>query len=391
MSLFCDAFARTPRQKERLQKVGQLADSFAMAALEDDQAHRFSFTHVEALRSIGYPALTVLQKYGGQEISLYEFVLVQERLAQGDPGIALGMGWHLSILFELAVTREWRESVFSRLSREIVEKGVILNRAVTEVATGSPSRGGKPTTRAARAEAGYVLSGHKIFTTFAPVLDYFLVTATLEDTGETAEFLLPRGTPGLIIDESRKMMGMRGTASYDLFLRQAQVPEQYLLRRYSAKSQATPSPWLLHIPACYLGIALAARREALAFALSYQPNTLAAPIMHTPQVQRLIGEIDLELIAARHLLYAVAQRWDEGTEEPARFASELAVAKQLAVAAAMKVVDKALRITGVHGLESAHPLQKMYRDVRFGLHNPPMEDTTIQLLANQAIKESEHG
>lgn len=34
-----------------------------------------------------------------------------------------------------------------------------------------------------------------------------------------------------------------------------------------------------------------------------------------------------------------------------------------------------------------HPLQRLYRDVRFGLHNPPMDDVTLKQLADRAERE----
>jgi len=67
----------------------------------------------------------------------------------------------------------------------------------------------------------------------------------------------------------------------------------------------------------------------------------------------------------------------------------MAAAKSFAVQTAISVVDKALRITGAHGLSLGHPLQRLYRDVRFGLSNPPMDDVTMRLLAQHAIREGE--
>ncbi|MCG8399376.1 acyl-CoA/acyl-ACP dehydrogenase, partial [Bacillus atrophaeus] len=65
--------------------------------------------------------------------------------------------------------------------------------------------------------------------------------------------------------------------------------------------------WLLHIPAVYLGIAQAARDYAVRFANDYTPNSLKWPIKEVPAVQRHIGEMDLELMKARHFLYHVAE------------------------------------------------------------------------------------
>jgi alkylation response protein AidB-like acyl-CoA dehydrogenase len=46
-----------------------------------------------------------------------------------------------------------------------------------------------------------------------------------------------------------------------------------------------------------------------------------------------------------------------------------------------------MRIVGAKSLQLSNPLQRYYRDVRAGLHNPPMDDMTISNLAQAAIKE----
>ncbi|PYI54075.1 acyl-CoA dehydrogenase [Paenibacillus flagellatus] len=383
-------FVRTPEQLERLGRIGELADSFAEGARLADEEDRFAYDHVEALRRIGYPAYTVPRERGGEGATLYEFVLYQERLAQGDAAIALGMGWHLGVLFDLDEKRPWREETFAALCRDVVERGALVNRAATEAATGSPARGGKPRTTAEPLPGGgYRLNGRKTYTTMAPVLDYFIVTAALED-GE-GEFLVRRGTEGVSIDETWDMVGMRGTASHDLVLRDVVVPGEALVYAAGKAYHQTPNPYLLHIPACYLGIALAARKEALRFAKSYQPNSLPHPILHTPNVGQHFGQIELQLSAARRFLYAVAARWDElrGRPEAAGLIPELAAVKLFAMETALSVVDKAMRIVGSHGLARSHPLQRLYRDVRFGLHNPPMEDAAVAQLGRQAVQDAE--
>jgi len=382
------SFAKNPIQHERLEAVGRLADELREKAHETDARNEFSFSSIEALRKFGYPSYTVPLEYGGLGISLYEMVLYQERLAMGDPAIALGMGWHLSVVAELAEQREWEESKFERLCRDIVESGALINKAATERATGSPSRGGKPATAAVRAGDEYVLNGRKSFTTLAPVLDYFIVTATLTEEDRRAEFLLPKRIGGLSVEPTWNMVGMRGTASHDLVLDNVRVPADALVT-VEASRTFTANPWLLHIPACYLGIALAAKREAQKFAAAYRPNTLDRPILYVPHIGQQLGQMEFELSAARHYLYSVAARWEEEPERRAELVPELGAVKVMAVQTALSVVDKAMRIAGAHGLAMSHPLQRLYRDVRFGLHNPPMEDQVMQTLAKRAIREAE--
>jgi alkylation response protein AidB-like acyl-CoA dehydrogenase len=377
-------FVRTPEQREHLRSIGDLADRFALVAAEVDEKNSFSFDAITALKTYGYHAFTVPREYGGKGISIYEFVLYQERLAQGDAATALAIGWHLGTLYDLAQKRQWREPLFAELCHEVVAKGSLINRAASETATGSPSWGGKPQTRARKAGNGYIITGRKVFTSLSPVLNYFLVTATEEDTGEVAEFLIPRDSAGVDIEPTWNMLGMRGTASHDLVLQEVFVPAEARVHQVSEKNREAASPFLLHIPACYLGIALAARREALIFASIYQPNSLQHPILSLPGVQRAIGRMELELSAARHYLYSVAARWDQ--QQDASSKPELAAVKTFAVQTALSVVDQAMRIVGIHGLAHTHPLQRLYRDVRFGLHNPPNDEQTIQLLAKRAIE-----
>ncbi|MEH7747496.1 acyl-CoA dehydrogenase, partial [Neobacillus drentensis] len=47
--------------------------------------------------------------------------------------------------------------------------------------------------------------------------------------------------------------------------------------------------------------------------------------------------------------------------------------------------DLAMRIVGAKSLSLNNPLQRYYRDVRAGLHNPPMDDMTLQLLAKYSV------
>ncbi len=383
-----DSFAKTEQQLMRLEHIGKIADGFKKAAHEADRENAFSYSHIDQLKKAGYPGWTVPKEYGGEGISLYELVLYQERLAQGDPGIALGMGWHLGVIYDLAQKKLWPASALEKLFTAAVS-GALTNRAHTEKATGSPSRGGKMMTTATASGAGYILHGRKTFTTLSPVLDYVIVTATMAEEGKPADFLVPMSTPGVSVDLTWNMLGMRGTGSHDLVLDHVELPADALVYRHSDADRQKANPYLLHIPACYLGIALAAREEALSFAYEYQPNSLDRPILYTPNIGQLIGAIDLELSAARHFLYSVAARWDEPVPDPERLIPELGAVKVFAVQTALSVVDKALRIAGAHGLALSQPLQRLYRDVRFGLHNPPIEDSVYRLLHQHTIKEME--
>jgi alkylation response protein AidB-like acyl-CoA dehydrogenase len=378
-------FVKNNRQHEWYEITGQLANEFLASAAKMDEEGIFPFQNIEALKHSGYTALTVPKEYGGEGLNIYELVLLQERLAQGDGSTALSIGWHLGVIADITQRNGWSQENLERITGEVLN-GALVNRAYTEAQTGSPTRGGKLQTRATKKGDKWIINGRKIFTTLAPVLDYFLVSAWIEEEQIVGEFLVPKDIHGVEIEETWDTISMRGTGSHDLILTDVQVEHSQLVERFSKTRGKQASGWLLHIPACYLGIAWAARDYAIQFANEYTPNSLDAPIKTLSNIQRLVGEIELALQSARYFLYGVAEQYDQ-LETHEQIGSKLGAVKHVATNTAIAVVDKAMRIVGAKSLQRTNPLQRYYRDIRSGLHNPPMDDAVIVHLANQAFEE----
>lgn len=383
-----DMFIRSQREAELAALADRLAARFAQRAPQHDREGSFPFDNFADLRQSGYLRLTVPQKYGGDEISLYELVLAQEHLARGDGSTALAVGWHVGQMLHFRCTRSWPEALFARFCGEVVREGAMINHFGTEPATGSPSRGGKPQTTAVRTEGGWLLSGRKTYSTLSPALHHFTVSAGIEGEEATGVFFVRRG-PGIRVEETWDTLGMRATGSHDLVLKHAFVPEDELLGRSDSGGPRVDDGdgWLLHIPACYIGIAHAARNFAVGFARDYRPNSLPGPIAELPHIRQQIGQMEADLITARTLLYAIADRWDRDEAGRAALKPELGLVKYVATNHAIRIVDAAMRIVGGASLSRKLPLERMYRDVRAGLHNPPIDDVALQRLATRALAE----
>ena len=373
---------------ERLEYMKELSQRFLTRAAKVDEEGSFPFENISELKNTGYTELTLPKKYGGEAISLYDLVRFQEYIARGDGATALSIGWHMGIIQDLGEKNVWKESTFQMLCED-VKKGALINNCASEPQTGSPTRGGKPTTTAIKDGDKWILNGRKTFSTMAPVLDYFNVTATVPETGAIGYFLIPRSTTGVVIVETWDSIAMKGTGSHDLVLNNVKIEEDYQVEWFEPGNKGA-SGWLLHIPACYLGIAQAAEEYAINFAKDYSPNSITGSIIDLPYVKQKVGEMELELMRARHFLYSVAQQWDDSSEEERnQLKPELGAVKHAVTNAAIKVVDLAMRVVGAQSLSAKNPLQRYYRDVRAGLHNPPMDDMTILLLAEKAINNSD--
>lgn len=389
-------YPATEDQKKWSTIVGELAQTFAQRAATDEWEGRFHAENFVELQRAGYLTLTVPCELGGQGASLLDAVLAQYRLGQGDGSTALVAGMHLMHMARLAEGRTEFSNLFKHICHEVVEHGAMINSAVSEPATGSPSRGGRPTTTARRQPDGsWIINGRKTFTTGSHALHFFLVGCSAEDEhgnplskSPREDFLVTCDMPGVRIEDTWHMMGMRGTASNDLILEQVYVSaEAHVDASIPLPSipniQNRLTGWILVPIAVYLGIAQAARDEAIRFACQHQPNSLKQPIATLPHVQEKAGKMDLALLESRAMLFGVAEQLssDPGSVP----ASIIGAAKYVVTNHALEVVDIAMRLVGAASLSLSSPLQRYYRDVRAGLHNPPMDDTVIVSLGKGAL------
>lgn len=387
MKYLDDQFIKNEIQMKLLKKTDELSKEFALFADKHDKEGSFPFGNFERLKKEGYLKLTIPTEFGGDGASLYDFLLVQEKIAQGDAPTSLSLGWHLGLIMHLRETKKWKMTTFKYVCEEIIKENKLINSAATEPNSGSPARGGKPETIASKIDGKWMINGKKIFTSLAPALDYFIVPATIEETGEIGDFLIPRSANGLSIEATWDTLGMRGTRSDDLLLHSVELPEEALVERKQKRERPSAQGWLLHIPACYIGIAIAARNEAVQFAKTYQPTSLTYPIKEVPEVRRKIAEMDIKLTTARTLMYSTAEKWDKVPDDRAKLAYDLAVTKTIVTNAAVEVVDLAMRVVGGQSLFNTNPLQRYYRDVRAGLHNPPSDDITYKILGDRAFRD----
>ncbi|WP_240374935.1 acyl-CoA dehydrogenase family protein [Bacillus piscicola] len=375
-------------QQKRIEVLEKQVAVFRDRAAEHDQEGSFPFENFQTLQEIKYPALTIPERYGGGGLSLSDMLELQEVIAKVDGATALSIGWHMGIVMQLGETGTWKEETYQKVAEDIVANGSLLNNTASEPATGSPTRGGRPETTAVKTENGWTITGRKTFTTLAPILHYFVVSAGIEGSDKVGNFLVRRSLEGVSIDYTWDMLGMRATGSEDLVLNQVELAEDDFVQEL-VPGDKEAAGWLLHVPVCYLGIAEAALEYSARYAQNYSPNSIKGTISDLPNVKQKIGEAELLIVRSRHFLFSVAGKWDQAVrEQREQMKTELAAVKHSVVNDALTVVDLAMRVVGAKSLASNNPLQRYYRDVRAGLHNPPMDDMTIIQLAQEAYARS---
>ncbi len=398
-------FSYTAQQHELIALASDLAQQFARRADEHDRTGSFPFENYTALHQSRYLRLPVPRAYGGMEASLLDVVIAQEHLAHGDGATAMAVAMTLQVLGRLRETQQWPPALFERVCRAVVDEGALINAAATEPEMGSPSHGGLPATTATPTSGGWLINGHKQFVSMAPVLRYFVVSVRLPASssmphGGSANALIERlpghELRGLTMEDTWSgNLGLRASGSYDIYLQDVLVSDDLLVDRKPAPPPDQPVPaaksvssmaWFaLTLSAVYLGIAQAACDTASQYATERTPSTLGRPIASLPNIQRRIGEIQVQLDAARALLYQTAQAWSEQHAQRDQMAARIAAAKYTATNAAISATDQALRVAGGFGLQRSLPLERYLRDVRAGVTHPPNDDAALELVGRTVL------
>jgi alkylation response protein AidB-like acyl-CoA dehydrogenase len=231
----------------------------------------------------------------------------------------------------------------------------------------------------------------------APALRFFVVSVALPPgpdmpAGGTGNAIVRAHTPGLRLEDTwGDALSLRASGSHDLYLEDVFVPEAWLVDRRpagAAPPQKAPSQaaWFgLTMAATYLGIGQAACDAACDYARERAPTALGRSIATLPGIQRRIGEMQVQLGAARALLHQTARAWDESPEGRDALAASVAAAKYLCTNVAVSASEQALRVAGGFGLTRKLPLERFFRDARAGLTHPPADDAALELVGRAVL------
>lgn len=371
-----------------LEIATQLAADFATRAGDADKRGELPAEDIQALKDSKYLALTIPQEYGGFGLSMRETVAAHLELAQGSTSTALVASMTLHIFAHMRETRAWSAAHYERFCRAVVEEGAVFNSIASEPRLGSPSRGALfATTAVAEPDgSGWRINGHKNWATGGTHLTHLLVSLSLQDE-EPAVILVPNHAPGVTWEATwRDALSLRASDSHDVYFKDVVVPPDHLVERRDSSLRKVPNGWFpMLASATYLGAAVAARNDIIKYALERVPTALGKPIATLPNIQRQIGELDIQLQAARAYLFATAADWRDG-DNRAEMMPRITATKQFVMNMAIDSAERALRIAGGAGMSSALPFERYFRDSRGGLSHPPMGDAALEFVGRHAIE-----
>jgi len=355
-------FSLTKEQELVKQMVREFAiNEVKPIAAEIDVTERFPMENVEQMaryNMLGIPFPTEFGGAGGNNVS---YAMTVEELSKvcGTTGVIVSA--HTSLcgapIYQFG-TQEQKEKYLTPLA-----KGEKLGAfGLTEPNAGTDAAGQQTT--AVLEGDHYVLNGSKIFITNGGVADIFVVFAMTDKSKGTrgiSAFIVEKDFPGFSIGKVEEKLGIRASSTTELVFENCIVPKENLLGKEGkgfAVAMQTLDGGRIGIAAQALGLAQGALDEAVAY--MKERKQFGRSIAAFQGLQWMVADMDVQIEAARLLVYKAAYKKDMGMP----YSVDAARAKLYASEVAMDVTTKAVQLFGGYGYTKEYPVERMMRDTK---------------------------
>lgn len=355
-----------------------------------DRDNHFFDEDFAELKDAGYLTLAVPKELGGPGLTLSQVCAEQRRLAYHAPATALAINMH----------NYWIGTASSLWRNGDTSLEWLLKEALAgEVFNGSHSERGSEgvrtsTSKAARVEGGFRITGHKLFNSLSPVTTRFGGHATWADAEggpKIVHFFMPRETAGWRIVKTWDTLGMRATSSDDLMLEDAFIPDCYVGRILPVGGGdlflLSIYAWcLLGFAFIYHGIAQRAIDLVLPSIKKKTSLSLTRSMAYHPEIQHLVADMILAFDPIGPHIEKIADDWTASVPHGAAWPAKILSAKYHAVEACWKIADMAMELSGGGGMFKGNELERLFRDARCGRFHPANSFVTHEVVAKAALR-----
>jgi len=310
---------------------------------------------------MGLTRLTVPEEYGGNPVSALARVVIAEesakcRLGGYNPALGAFGGGPPNIIWG------GTQDQIERYGIPCIEGKKHAFVAITEPTGGSDPRN-NISTRATRSGDHWVLNGRKMWITGAGHADFGIIFARTKDGTENAPpeitaFIVEPDFPGINFNEIKVI---RALSPYEIVLDNCEVPLENVLGNVG-QGFGVAQNWLVDARIPYAAGCIGIAQEALDMACGWvkQRPTRGGMLADKQAIQWMIADSEVELRAARMLIYDAASKVDEGL--PGKV--DASICKLYGTETAGRVVDRAMQMFGGMGMAQEMPLERWYREMR---------------------------
>ena len=363
----------TDEQRKLSDTVRDFADHVvAPAAYRYDTERRLPLEIIAQMGELGLFGLPFPVEVGGQGKDYVSLCLAVEALARADQSIAVTLeaGVGLGIM---PIYRHGTPEQHERWLPDLVTGRALGAFGLTEAEAGSDAGATRTTARLESRHDGdeWVIDGGKQFITNSgtPITSVITITAVTGTTTahdgrpapELSSFLVPSGTPGLVVGPSYDKVGWHTSDTHPLTLTGVRVPASNLLGergRGYANFLHVLDEGRIAFAALATGAAQGCLEEALRYAGSR--TVFGSSIGSHQHVAFMLARMQARVQSARLCWLDAAQKLVHGRP----FKVEASVAKLTAGEAAMANARDAAQIFGGYGFLNENAVARHYRDAK---------------------------
>jgi len=329
----------------------------APIAAEIDREGVFRWDIARLFGQMGLLQILLPPAYGGLEKdNSLMFCLCVEEIAKACASSALLLIVQAVAIFPIIVAgnKSQRDRFFPRLA-----KGEeLVAYLVTEPFAGSDVAGIKA--KAEKADGGYILNGHKLFSTNGGVASLYTVLAKTGEKGLTF-FVVERQQEGVSIGKTEDKLGFRGSDTSEVILEDVRVPEANRLGEEGEGFLIAMKDFDMSRPSI-AALALGIAEAALEYSLEYtcQRETFGKPLIKHQAISFMLADAAMQIEAGRGLMVEAARQYDKGKPN-IKLAS---MSKCFCSDMAMKVTTDAVQILGGYGYIKDYPVERLFRDAK---------------------------
>jgi len=322
-----------------------------------DQQERVPLEIIQRMACMGYLGAIIPREYGGSEMDMITFGLLNEALGRGCSSLRSLLTVHSMVAYALL---RWGSNAQKEAWLPRLAAGeTIAAFGLSEPEVGSDAK--SITTTATPNEQGYVLQGRKKWMTYGQIAHLFLIFA--RNGSSVSAFLLERETPGFTVSPISGMLGTRASMVAELWLEDCQIPARNLLggRGFGLASIASSALDIGRYCVAWgsVGILRACLEDSLHY--SSQRRQFGAYLRQHQLIQQMITEMITNLNAARLLCLQAGYSKEQG--DPTTV-TQTWIAKYFASVKATQAANDAVQIHGANGCSSEYSVQRYMRDAR---------------------------
>jgi acyl-CoA dehydrogenase len=359
-----------------LARADLIAGEIAEAAARHDADESFVSEGYQRLKEEGFFKALVPAELGGGGAGYTEICQAIRIIAASCGATALAFSMHSHLVAAAAWRWRHQNAPTDGLLKRVAAENLIL------VSSGG-SDWLKSAGTATKTEGGFRINARKIFSSGCPAGDLLVTSAVHDDpdTGPTVlHFAVPLKAEGVTILDTWHVLGMRGSGSHDVELKNVFVPDAAVAgRREQGKWHM-----LFHIISmlafpliysAYLGVAEGARAKALAIA-RHKPDD--------GNLTYLVGEMENAFAAAEMAVDRLIHNAETAMPGP-ETTNRAVIGRTLAGQAAIRTVERAMEAAGGASFYRRVGLERAFRDVQGARFHPLQEKAQLRYTGRLAL------